>query len=30
VRRELQAAAGSASSITDQIRQARRDRASKS
>jgi len=30
VRRELQAAAGSTSSITDQIRQARRDRASKS
>jgi CPA2 family monovalent cation:H+ antiporter-2 len=29
VRRELQAAAGSTSSITDQIRQARRDRASK-
>ena len=30
VRRELQSAAGSTSSITDQIRQARRDRASKS
>lgn len=30
VRRELQSAAGSASSLTEQIRQARRDRASKS
>ena len=30
VRRELQSAAGSASSITEQIREARRDRASKS
>ena len=30
VRRELQAAAGSTSSITEQIRQARHDRASKS
>jgi CPA2 family monovalent cation:H+ antiporter-2 len=29
VRRELQTAAGSTSSITDQIRQARRDRAAK-
>ena len=30
VRRELQSAAGSTSSLTEQIRQARRDRASKS